>query len=202
MTPGDYGGVIGQLIQFNTGDTKRMHTILIEQDDICETDPDEFFFSNIILVSGTQPIDVIRPQATVFIDDSLEPECGKLWTQILLLRFALRYNHLYTSPEIRVAYDPTVYITSESIGFVVLNISVFSHPVTGTPRPFTLSVTTQDGTASMSENHIRVSVDALCRDATGIMCVEKASKLGVPWNLSLFKHPTKLYMLYSSQTYD
>ena len=78
MSPGDYGGVIGQLIQFNTGDTNHTHTI-IRQDDICETDPDEFFFSNIILVSGTQPIDVIHPQATVIIDDSLEPECGKLW---------------------------------------------------------------------------------------------------------------------------
>ena len=32
---------------------------------------------------------------------------------------------------------------------VELNIFVFSHPNTGTPRPFTLSVTTQDGTASM-----------------------------------------------------
>ena len=85
MTPGDYGGVIGQLIQFNTGDTNQTHTIIIRQDDICETDPDEFFFSNIALVSGTQPIDVIHPQATVFIDDSLEPECGKLWIQILLL---------------------------------------------------------------------------------------------------------------------
>ena len=55
------------------------------------------------------------------------------------------------SVPILVGYDPTVYITSESIGFVELNISVFSHPVTGIPRPFTLSVTTQDGTASMPE---------------------------------------------------
>ena len=51
-----------------------------------------------------------------------------------------------------------MYITSESIGFVVLNISVFSHPVVGTPRPFTLSVTTQDGTASMPENDIILSI--------------------------------------------
>ena len=85
VSPDDYGGVIGQLIQFNTGDTKQMHTIIIRQDDICEMDPDEFFFSNIILVSGTQPVDVICPQATVFIDDSLEPECGKLWIQTPLL---------------------------------------------------------------------------------------------------------------------
>ena len=79
MSPDDYGAVIGQLIQFNTGDTKQMHTIIIRQDDICEMDPDEFFFSNITLVGGVPPIEVIRLQATVIIDDSLEPECGKLW---------------------------------------------------------------------------------------------------------------------------
>ena len=42
-----------------------------------------------------------------------------------------------------------MYETSESEGLVELNISVFSHPVTGAPRPFTLSVTTQDGTAGI-----------------------------------------------------
>ena len=77
VSPGDYGGVISQLIQFNTGDTNQTHTIIIRQDDLCENDPNEFFFSNITLVNGVQPIDVIRPLATVFIDDSLEPECGK-----------------------------------------------------------------------------------------------------------------------------
>ena len=69
--------MIGQIIQFNTGDTNQTHTITIAQDDLCETDPDEFFFSNIMLVGGIQPIDVIRPQAVVVIDDSLEPECSK-----------------------------------------------------------------------------------------------------------------------------
>ena len=96
VSPGDYGSVIGQLIQFNTGDTKQMHTIIISQDDICETDPDEFFFSNIALVSGTPPIDVIHPQATAFINDSLEPECGKLWIQIPLLHVVCSKEHLYT----------------------------------------------------------------------------------------------------------
>ena len=80
MSPDDYGAVVGQLIQFNTGDTKQMHIILIEQDNICEIDP---FFSSITLVGGVPPIEVIRPQATVIIDDSLKPECGKLWIQIL-----------------------------------------------------------------------------------------------------------------------
>ena len=42
-----------------------------------------------------------------------------------------------------------MYTTSESEGMVELNIFVFSHPVDGTPRPFTLSVITSDGTAGM-----------------------------------------------------
>ena len=81
MSPDDYGGVIGQLIQFNTGDTNQTHMILSEQDNICEIDPNEFFFSNITLVGGVQPIDVIQPLATVIIDDTMEPECSELFTQ-------------------------------------------------------------------------------------------------------------------------
>ena len=81
VSPDDYGGVIGQLIQFNTGDTNQIHTILIEQDNFCEINPNELFFSNITLVSGVQPIDVIRSLATVFIDDTMEPECSELFTQ-------------------------------------------------------------------------------------------------------------------------
>ena len=67
----------GEIIQFNTGDTVKTHTIFIEQDQICETDPIEVFFSNIVLDDGVQPIEVIRSQATIFINDTLEPECGK-----------------------------------------------------------------------------------------------------------------------------
>ena len=69
--------VNGEIIQFNTGDTTKTHTIFIEQDQICETDPIEFFFSNIVLDSGIKPIQVIHPQATITILDTLEPECGK-----------------------------------------------------------------------------------------------------------------------------
>ena len=153
VSPDDYGGVIGQLIQFNTGDTNQTHTIAIRQDDICETDPNEFFFSNIILVSGTQLIDVIRPQATVIIDDSLEPGCGKSDTTPVVCSRAFLHQLMYIiSLGIEVGYDLTLYTTSEGEGMVELNIFVFSHPVTGTPRPFTLSVTTQDGTAGMLIN--------------------------------------------------
>ena len=40
--------------------------------------------------------------------------------------------------------------------------------------------------------YIRASVDALCRDAAGITCVEKASELRAPGDISVFKHLTKL----------
>ena len=50
---------------------------------------------------------------------------------------------------IQVGYDPTMYTTSESEGRVELNIFVFSHPVDGAPRPFTLSVSTRNGAAGM-----------------------------------------------------
>ena len=71
----DYEAVSGEIVQFNVGDTYRIHTIIINDDDECENDPNEFFFSNIALNSGVQPIHVINPQATVTIDDSREAEC-------------------------------------------------------------------------------------------------------------------------------
>ena len=56
--------------------------------------------------------------------------------------------HLYKySVPIQVGYDPTVYVTSESEGFVVLNIRIFEPTSGGAPGPFTLSVSTQEGTA-------------------------------------------------------
>ena len=48
-----------------------------------------------------------------------------------------------------VGYDPDLYVTTESAGSVDLTIRVFSHPG-GAPRPFSLLVNTEDGTASMS----------------------------------------------------
>ena len=49
---------------------------------------------------------------------------------------------------ITVGYDPDTYMTTESDGSVTLTVRVFSHPG-GAPRPFTLAINTEDGTASM-----------------------------------------------------
>ena len=82
MAPGDYGAVTKfEIITFTTG---QMRATLINQDDECEDDPNENFFPNISLNSGTLPISVIRPCAEVIIDDTNEPECRKCHTHTLL----------------------------------------------------------------------------------------------------------------------
>ena len=65
------------ILTFNLGDERVTHTIIIKQDDLCENDPYEDFFSNLALDSGVQPITVIRPRAQIIIDDTLEAECSK-----------------------------------------------------------------------------------------------------------------------------
>ena len=74
----NYVPASGQVIQFNAGDIAQMHTILINDDDNCEKDPNKNFFSNITLNSGIPGILVTVPRATVTIDETAEPECGKL----------------------------------------------------------------------------------------------------------------------------
>ena len=78
VTPDDYTAVASDVIQFNVGDIRVTHTIRINQDQICETYPDEAFFSDIVLINGVQPIFMIRETATIIIDDSAEQECSKI----------------------------------------------------------------------------------------------------------------------------
>ena len=55
----------------------RTHTIIINDDNECEKDPNEILLSNIALDSGIPDITVTVPRAMVTIDDIAEPECGK-----------------------------------------------------------------------------------------------------------------------------
>ena len=77
VAPDDYEAVASDVIQFNVGDVRVTYTIRINQDQICETNPNEVFFFDIVLNSGVQPIFVIRPTAEIIIDDSAEPDCSK-----------------------------------------------------------------------------------------------------------------------------
>ena len=61
---------------FEAGDVTRTHRIQIN-DNICENQPNENFFSNFALNSGIGDIFVTESQATVTIDDTGEDECSK-----------------------------------------------------------------------------------------------------------------------------
>ena len=71
----DYVPVSGQIIQFNAGDAIQMHTIIINNDNECESYPNDNFFSNIVLGRGIPDILVTVPRATVTINDSADPGC-------------------------------------------------------------------------------------------------------------------------------
>ena len=61
------------------------HTITINQDENCENNPNEDFFSNLALASGMQPITVIRERARVIIDDNMD-DSTKLYLSLALSR--------------------------------------------------------------------------------------------------------------------
>ena len=79
---------------------------------------------------------------------------------------------MFSAEDIEVGYEPTLYTTSEGERVVELTIVVFSHRDGGTPRPFTLSVFTENGTAStyiivyglMNINHLCVSINIASPD--------------------------------------
>ena len=76
----DYVATSNEQLVFNRGDTVMCHRIPIIDDDICEVNPAEPFFSELTYVSGNLPIDVSPPVAEVIFTDEneLEPECGTL----------------------------------------------------------------------------------------------------------------------------
>ena len=51
--------------------------INILNDNNCEIDPIEDFFSNLAYVSGEQPINIDPARTRVIINETAEPECGR-----------------------------------------------------------------------------------------------------------------------------
>jgi hypothetical protein len=121
----DYVALSGLVLRFEAGEGRVCHNITLVQDDFCEDTP-ENFTSNLALGGfGVQPISVTNTPATIIIDDSSEPECNA----------------------IEVGYERTEYTVTESQGSVELCVIIFE-PETGVaPRPFQLTVSTDDGTA-------------------------------------------------------
>ena len=73
----DYTAINRHDLVFNQGDSRVCHTVQITQDNICEIEPFEAFFSNLKYKSGTMPIIISRSQTRVLIDDTNELECGE-----------------------------------------------------------------------------------------------------------------------------
>ncbi|CAI8026301.1 Deleted in malignant brain tumors 1 protein [Geodia barretti] len=146
----DYVPVAGEIIQFNAGDITQTHTITINDDNDCEENPNENFFSNFVLDRGFPDVTVTVPQATVTIDDSGEIECDP----------------------IEVGYEFSVYTTTEGTGVVTLCTVVINFPG-GSPRPFTINATTEDGSAVSGSDYagvvdvplmFEVGDDRVCHD--------------------------------------
>ena len=112
VAPDDYEAVTSSVIQFNVGDIRVTHTIRINQDHICETDPNEAFFSDIAFNTGMQPINVTRETATITIDDSAEPECSKchLFQHTVYYSMFPDYTDMPCSKNIIVASLDTIYM--------------------------------------------------------------------------------------------
>ena len=78
----DYVGQSANLA-FARGNSRICHAVNIIQDDFCEFPEPEDFFASMAYVSGIQNINIIRNRTRVLIDDSNEPECGELPTEVV-----------------------------------------------------------------------------------------------------------------------
>ena len=65
------------ILRFAVGDTRACQTVRIFQDDECEADHIEDFFSTVEYSSGEMPIIITRNSTDIVISDRDEPECGK-----------------------------------------------------------------------------------------------------------------------------
>ena len=94
-------------------------------------------------MSGDGVINVEPSTAVLAITDSTEPECGR----------QLYYAKLQTclcnsTAPIKVGYTETSYTVSEGEGVIVC-VEITSHPVNRPPRPFSLTLMTENGTAGI-----------------------------------------------------
>ena len=64
-------------LDFAIGNERACHTVHIIDDDICEDDPNENYFSSLEFGGGVQPITVDPALTEVIIDDTNQPECGE-----------------------------------------------------------------------------------------------------------------------------
>ena len=77
-TGSDYIGIVDFELIFSAGDDRQCHNVNITDDDDCEKEANESFFSILSYASGKMPIVITLHIATrIEIGDTAEPECGK-----------------------------------------------------------------------------------------------------------------------------
>ena len=76
--PDDYESVINEGLDFVVGQDRVCHNIGITDDNICEINLNEIFFSNLELDSRGRRIDLDPERAQIIIDDANELECGEV----------------------------------------------------------------------------------------------------------------------------
>ena len=77
VSPDDYTGVADVRLDFTIGQDRACHRVSIIDDDICEIDPNESFFSSLEFGGGELPITVDPSLTEVIIDDTNQPDCGE-----------------------------------------------------------------------------------------------------------------------------
>ena len=133
----------GGMVEFNEGETQKTHTIIINDNVVCG---EQTFFSNIEINAGVEPIHVVKPQATITINDSNEEDCSECCT-----KHAIKIIMNFFSDEILVGYEYTASTTTEGERVVTLCAVVINF-LDGSPSPFAVSATTEDGTAGVYTN--------------------------------------------------
>ena len=133
---------LNNILSFAACETRRCVNVAIVDDLLGE--PDELFHYTLERTPGLDP------------RISLSPVDG--WVQIIENDDG-KYTVLYVgfnqstcsfpTDLIIVGYEFTVYTTSEGQGMVELSVIIFNPSSGGAPRPFTLSVNTEDGTAGI-----------------------------------------------------
>ena len=83
----DYTAAADQPLVFTQGQESACHRVMIIQDDICEIDQIEDFFSNVAYVSGIIPSVINPSRVRVIINDTNEPECGKQYNSLSRANF-------------------------------------------------------------------------------------------------------------------
>ena len=108
----------------------------IIDDEICEMEPDEHFFSCLSFVGGVLPIAVNPDSAQVIIDDRSEPDCRTLIpfsisnAQKLIIIIQSFPSH---AGPITVGYEETVYTATEGMRSITPCAVITSHATGRTP---------------------------------------------------------------------